>query len=126
MKIGFIGLGKLGMPLAVAIASKKIKTIGYDSNESVMNFDYYKYQEAGINNQTFDECFQQAINEKTLVFSKNIEEIVENTELIFLCIQTPHEKQYEGITRAPKKRSNFDYKYLIESIKQLNLLVKKI
>ena len=32
-KIGFIGLGKLGMPCAEAIAKKKYKVCGYDINK---------------------------------------------------------------------------------------------
>ncbi len=37
MKIGFIGLGKLGLPCALAIEQKGHKIYGYDINPAVKN-----------------------------------------------------------------------------------------
>ena len=37
MKIGFVGLGKLGLPVALAVESKGHDVIGYDISESVKN-----------------------------------------------------------------------------------------
>lgn len=38
MKIGFIGLGKLGLPCALAIEGKGHKVIGYDINPKVLKY----------------------------------------------------------------------------------------
>ena len=35
MKIGFIGLGKLGLPVALAVESKGHKVFGYDIDNKV-------------------------------------------------------------------------------------------
>ena len=51
--------------------------------------------------------------------------MVLNSELIFLAVQTPHHKKYEGVTRIPKTRKDFDYKYLISSIKSIIAIIKK-
>jgi len=37
MKIGFVGLGKLGLPVALAVESKGHDVIGYDISENVKN-----------------------------------------------------------------------------------------
>jgi UDPglucose 6-dehydrogenase len=40
-------------------------------------------------------------------------------------IQTPHEEKYEGITRIPEERADFNYQYLINGIKELNDEIEK-
>ena len=37
-KIALIGLGYVGMPIAVAFAAKGIEVIGFDSNKQKLNF----------------------------------------------------------------------------------------
>ena len=39
MNIGFLGLGKLGLPVALAVESKGHKVFGYDVSRKVENFD---------------------------------------------------------------------------------------
>ena len=60
-KIGFIGLGKLGLPVAMAISSKGYEVSGYDINPKVKNYIKDKqipYQEVGM-----DELFEDfAVN----------------------------------------------------------------
>ena len=38
MKIGFVGLGKLGLPVALAVENKGHKVIGYDISNKVKSF----------------------------------------------------------------------------------------
>ena len=38
MKIGFLGLGKLGLPCALAIESKGHDVFGHDSNPTVQEY----------------------------------------------------------------------------------------
>ena len=37
MKIGFMGLGKLGLPVALAVESKGHEVYGYDISEKTLN-----------------------------------------------------------------------------------------
>ena len=57
---------------------------------------------------------------KTKLQINSIDNLVKNSEIIFVPIQTPHDPQYEGITRIPKKRIDFDYSYLKSGIKELS------
>ena len=50
MKIGFLGLGKLGLPVALAVESKGHEVVGHDISNSVKNIIEAKkipYKEEG-------------------------------------------------------------------------------
>jgi UDPglucose 6-dehydrogenase len=69
MKIGFVGLGKLGMPCAEVIASKGHDVTGYDVVDRQSNLV-----------KVFD----------------NIKDCVKDREIIFIAVPTPHDKAYDG------------------------------
>ncbi len=113
MKIGFVGLGKLGLPCALAIDSKGHSVYGYDINTDVKRILEEKklpYREEGA------DALLQTHNIKW----GSIEEVVENSDIIFVPIQTPHLPKYEGDTRIPSERADFDYEWLKSGIKNLS------
>lgn len=92
MRIGFIGLGKLGMPCAEAMAERGATVNGYD-----------------IASKTSDH-----INIKS-----NIKEAVEGQHIVFVATPTPHTDGYDG--RNPTSHlepRDFDYSAVIEVLKQ--------
>ena len=112
MNIGFIGLGKLGLPCALAVESRGHKVVGYDPSEQVKDIiDTKKLQ--------YQEIWAQEHLEKSKIEIKSIEEVVGESEIIFVPIQTPHGEEFEGTTRIPDERENFDYTYLKKGIKDL-------
>jgi UDPglucose 6-dehydrogenase len=113
VKIGFIGLGKLGLPVALAIESKGYKVKGYDINPAVKNYVVAR-------TIPFEEKDLQPLLDKTEIdVVDSIAEVVKWADIIFLPIQTPHNADYEGVTRLPSERIDFDYSYLIEAIKTI-------
>lgn len=126
MKIGFIGLGKLGLPCALAIESRGHEVIGCDTNPEVGFYISDKkipYREEGA-----EELLQ-----KTKIQIKNQFDVLLESDIVFVTIQTPHDSRYEGTTPLPKERVDFDYSYLISGIKDIitdvlhiNLMTKKI
>ena len=42
-----------------------------------------------------------------------------------MAVQTPHKPEYEGITRLPDSRVDFDYQYLVRSIDEISKSVKR-
>lgn len=82
-KIGFIGLGKLGMPCAEAIRKKGFHVAGYDIKEK----------------------------RSDLVEIRNsIEDLCRDRDIIFVATPTPHEQGYDG--REPisdKEPKDFNY-----------------
>ena len=83
-KIGFIGLGKLGMPCAEAIADKGFDVTGYDIAHKTSN----------------------KIN-----IRDSIRETVEDRDIVFVATPTPHEDGYDGRTptsHLPVMDFNYD------------------
>ena len=118
MKIGFLGLGKLGLPVALAVESKGHQVVGTDINEITLRnirFKTLNYIEKGA----------EELLKKSKLKLQTLDKIVEESDIIFVPIQTPHEKKYEGITRMPEERADFNYEFLINGIKELNEEIEK-
>lgn len=113
MKIGFMGLGKLGLPCALASEAAGHEVVGYDPNPAVAGYIRDKkipYREIGTP--------ELLVNTNIKVVS--VEEMVKFADLIFVAVQTPHDPLYEGITRIPETRVDFNYDWLIQATYQLN------
>tara|TARA_Y100000310_G_scaffold298333_1_gene332195 strand:+ start:7268 stop:8518 length:1251 start_codon:yes stop_codon:yes gene_type:complete len=113
MRIGFMGCGKLGMPCALAIEDKGHEVKVYDVNPKVREILETKvlpYKEEGA---------QELLDNHGIDFV-DIPELVEHSEIIFVPIQTPHDPNFEGITRIPHDRVDFDYAWLKSGIEKLS------
>lgn len=118
MKVGFIGLGKLGLPCALAINHKGHQVWGYDVNpiiEDVLITRYLPYYEKGAD---------ELMNTHTINYG-TMEDVVTNSDIIFVPIQTPHEYIYEGCTRIPTERADFDYSLLKNGVENLNKIISE-
>ena len=83
-KIGFIGLGKLGMPCAEAVATKGFDVAGYD-----------------ILPKTSSQ----------IEIRESIEEVCRDRDIVFVATPTPHEDGYDGrspTSHLPVKDFNYD------------------
>ncbi|MDE1924848.1 MAG: hypothetical protein KGH79_01550 [Patescibacteria group bacterium] len=121
MKIGFIGLGKLGLPCAVAIDQKGHEVMGYDLNLSRMQKETINYRETAPDGVS---PFEPLLRKSNLKFG-SIDEVVRHGEIIFVAIQTPHEEKYEGTTRIPKQRVDFNYDHLVKGVKEVSKAIEK-
>jgi len=118
LTIGFIGLGKLGLPVALAIESKGHNVIGYDINPDVGS--YIKNKKIPYNEIYVDDLLPKS----NLKFT-NVDEIVQESDIIFIPVQTPHDPLYEGCTKIPESRVDFNYDALVAAIKTLSESVDK-
>jgi UDPglucose 6-dehydrogenase len=121
MKIGFLGLGKLGLPCAIAIALKGHDVLGYDIVPELMNKNPRPYRETGPDGR---EPFNTYLERSTLRFG-SLENVIAHSEIIFIAVQTPHEARYEGITKLNGQPADFDYQYLVRAIKEIAAIVKR-
>jgi UDPglucose 6-dehydrogenase len=96
MKVAFVGLGKLGMPCAEAIAKKGIDVTGFDT----------------------------APKKSDLVSVKpSLEDTVGDRDIVFIAVPTPHEAGYDGrtpISNQPVK--DFDYQPVKDTLVQLDCI----
>jgi UDPglucose 6-dehydrogenase len=114
--IGFVGLGKLGLPVAMAINSRGYYVSGYDINPAVS--DYISDKKIPYQEEHMDELFK----DHTVDF-KSMEEVVNNSDIVFVPVQTPHDPLYEGTTRIPDTRVDFNYESLVAAIKAISEIV---
>ena len=117
--VGFMGLGKLGFPCALACASKGHFICGYDPNPEIP--EYIKKRKIPYREVHAEEYLEKHYHKFISVGNedKHLRNMVESCDLIFVPIQTPHDPKYEGVTRIPDDRVDFDYSYLRNGIKQL-------
>lgn len=81
-KIAIIGLGYVGLPLAVEFAKKDFEVIGFDINEARIN-DLNSYTDHTL--EVSSEALKEA---KTLVFTNNIEDLRTAT-IYIVTVPTP-------------------------------------
>ena len=82
-KIGFIGLGKLGLPCAEAVAKKGFDVTGYDTGRVSTD----------------------------LTMKETIKELVTDRDIVFVAVPTPHESGYDGrepTSHLPVKDFNYE------------------
>jgi len=121
MRIGFIGLGKLGLPCAIATAAKGHSVVAYDVNPAINSSRHprellYTHE----SDETGNGTIQDMLDSTTLKIVDSLDEIVAHSELIFIAVQTPHQSQYEGHVPIPETREDFNYEYLVSSVKTLS------
>jgi UDPglucose 6-dehydrogenase len=98
-KIGFIGLGKLGMPCAEACVRKGLDVTGFDT--------------ADTSSQLVD-------------IKKTIKDAVQDRDIIFVAVPTPHEHGYDGREPTSEKEvKDFDYTTVKSVIETLNDLCRR-
>ncbi len=99
MLIGFIGLGKLGMPCAEAVVDKGYHVNGYDI----------------------------ASKQSTKVDIKDsIQEVVEQSDIIFVATPTPHQEGYDGSEPTSyKEPKDFNYNSVKEVLTECNKYIRQ-
>lgn len=96
-KIAFIGLGKLGLPIAEAI-SEKYQVVGYDIEPRVS---------------------------KNIEIKTSLAAAVTGVSLVFVAVPTPHAPEYDGsqpVRDLPIK--DFDYSAIIDVLSQIGSLIE--
>jgi len=113
MNVGFMGLGKLGLPCALAAEGAGHRIYGYDISQEVktiLDTRVLPYKEEGA----------QVLLDNHNIRWSTVSELVKSSDIIFVPIQTPHDPMYEGTTRLPEERVDFDYEWLKSGINTLS------
>lgn len=113
--VGVVGLGKLGLPLAVTLAIEGFSVIGYDLDDSRMTPDALADWELDRKGSglLLDEFVD---TEGTELRFAGLNALVEAADCIFVAVETPHQPLYEGVTPLPSSRADFDYTFLRRAV----------
>lgn len=99
MKVGFIGLGKLGMPCAEVIASKGHDITSYDIDTRTSH---------------------------TVKIKNTIEECVRDRNIVFIAVPTPHDPSYDGrVPTAHLDPKDFSYNIVKQVLTEANKHMNK-
>jgi UDPglucose 6-dehydrogenase len=94
MNIGWIGLGKLGMPCAEAIAHKGHTVFGYDV---------------------------EAVSSQHVAVCDSIRSVAAHSDIVFIAVPTPHAAEYDGRTpTAHLEPKDFDYSIVKSVVAEAN------
>lgn len=99
MKIGFVGLGKLGLPCAEAIVKKGHHVTGYDTANRYSEF---------------------------VKVADSIKSTVKDRDIVFIAVPTPHDPAYDG--RAPTahlRPKDFSYDIVKNCLTEANKYMNK-
>jgi UDPglucose 6-dehydrogenase len=118
-KVGLVGLGKLGVPVALAMSLRGHDFMGYDVDESKMQKARFPHRERGpIGEPSLEPLLQQS----ALRFGP-LPEVAEHAEIIFVAVQTPSDPLCGGVTRLPAERGDFDYTFPRPAIENLSAAI---
>ena len=109
-KIGVIGLGYVGLPLAVEIAKTGFQTIGFDlSREKIASINCGKNYIKDID----DTTLARLVNDKKLSATNDFS-ILKNCDYISVCVPTPL-----------GKGKNPDISYIVQAIENIKINLRR-
>src|SRR6185369_11596946 len=93
----------LGLPCALAIAHRGHDVVGFDVSpaaKGILASRKYPHREVQA---------QELLEQTTMSVVDTVDEVVQHADIVFIAVQTPHEPEYEGVTRMPETRADFSY-----------------
>jgi len=111
LKIGVVGIGRIGLPTALCIANSGLETIGIDINKKLV--DMVNLKDYPLKDEPeFDKIFDNVISQKKLSATTDINETIPKCDVVILSLPTPMDNQ-----NVP------DYNALLTVGKNLNRLL---
>lgn len=123
MKIGYIGAGKLGMPVAACVAQKHDVLMLDRDPEVFLRWGNYPFVESarGTDFETINALMNAMRG--NVRFTLDVRDM-KDRDIIFVSVQTPHAPEYEGITPVPAEPKDFDYSFLRAALVDLAAALK--
>lgn len=107
--VGWIGLGKLGLPCALVLADVGHDVLGYDLDNEAVAARLDRAVDDG------EAGLGELISRARLRLADDIDAVVKHADVVFVAVQTPHAPAYGGDVPAPATRADFEYTYLADA-----------
>jgi len=92
LKIGVVGIGRIGLPTALCVANSGLETIGIDINKNLV--DMVNSKDYPLKDEPeFDKIFDNVISQKKLSATTDINEAIPKCDVIILSLPTPMNNQ---------------------------------
>lgn len=120
MRIGWVGLGKLGLPAALTLSAVgRHDVTGYDLAERpwriLAGAERYPHREAGV-----DGLLQR----HTVRRAHSAHELVGAADVIFIAVQTPHPPQFDGTRTLREPPQDFTYDHLVDALTEVGVAAR--
>lgn len=113
MRIGVVGLGKVGLPFALVLADAWHDVVGFDVNPGAVR------DRLGDSGDHGELRLGQLVASVDLPLADRVEDLV-GCDMVFVVVQTPHAPEYGGQQPMPQEARDFDYTYLQDALQGLN------
>lgn len=120
MRVGFIGMGLLGLPMAVAVASRGHRVRGYEIDPRRRNLDWYPVPERGRDGEPM-----ATIAARSDFAFAGADEVVAESEIVFVAVQTPNVGTYDGCGPFPTGGADYDLQPLREAMATLAVALQR-
>lgn len=113
MQVGWVGVGRLGLPCALTLARAGHTMSLFDVSDRYLDVLAGRVgppQEAGLPALIAEVGHQ-------VYACKTVSEVVGQSDVVFVAVQTPHSPDYGGHTPAPTERRDFDYTALTSAVR---------
>jgi UDPglucose 6-dehydrogenase len=114
--IGVVGLGKMGLPVAVTLALQGHDVIAYDRDESRMDLSALSVLELGPDATA---PLHASIDADLPLRFASLDEMLDSANCVFVVVDTPHGPAYEGTTPLPDSRADFGYVSLVAAVSSI-------
>lgn len=114
MKVGWVGLGKLGLPCATVLAQHH-DVWGYDVSDRPWNI----MRSPGLGNR--EEGLRELLSDEDRRVQRcdSVADVVKQADVIFVAVQTPHAPEYGGDRPKPGPERDFEYAYLVQACRDI-------
>lgn len=114
--IGVVGLGKLGLPVAVTLAMRGHKVLGHDKNPDRMSLTALSIHERDVDRAA---ALVDAVDASLPLRFTSLEEMLVEVSCVFVLVETPHGAAYDGSTPLPESRADFGYDALTDALTEI-------
>lgn len=113
MNIGWVGLGRLGLPCALVLADCGHEVTGYDISDRAAKVL------AGVEPAPQERGLQALLRRTTMELAATVPALVQQSDVVFVAVQTPHAPEFGGEQPMPALPQDFDYRALMVAIRQV-------
>ena len=92
LKIGVVGIGRIGLPTALCFANSGFETIGIDINKKLV--EMVNSGDHPLKDETeFDKLFESVASRKKFSATTDISKVIPNCDIVILSLPTPIDDQ---------------------------------
>jgi len=123
VRIGWLGLGRLGLPCALVLADRGHDVVGLDIADGVM--DQLQFADADPLRLPYLEPGAEALLKKAIAgeisfqAAGGLQDLVDRSDVLFIAVQTPHAPEYDGTVPVPAETRDFEYGYLVQAVREV-------